>query len=183
MEIWKDIPNYEGKYQVSNLGNVKSFTRWGKGKILKCSTNGNPGPYKHVNLVGAGRNDVKSFYVHRLVAEAFVDNPNGYTEINHIDGDTLNNSPDNLEWCKHIDNMHHAFENGLISHEFERGKLHPNSKAVIQMEKDGTVVKEWESVNQIQRETDYRASSIFCCCNHRKYCKTAYGYRWEYKNG
>lgn len=183
MEVWKDIEGYEGKYQVSNLGNVRSFTRWGKGKNLKPSASGNPGPYKHVQLVGKGRGDVRSCNIHRLVAKAFVENPEGYPEINHKDGNTLNNVADNLEWCEHLHNMHHALDNGLISHEFERGKLHPNSKAVIQMEKDGTIVKEWESVNQIQRETDYRASSIFCCCNHRKHYKTAYGYRWEYKNG
>lgn len=63
------------------------------------------------------------------------------------------------------------------------GKLNPRSKSVIQKTKSGEFVREWESVNQIQRETGCLASSIFNCCNKRKSCHTAYGYVWEYKNG
>ncbi len=183
MEIWKDIKGYNGKYQISNMGNVRSFSKWKKGEHLKGGKCGNPGPYMYVNLVGSGRKDVKTFYIHRLVAKYFVDNPNGYNEVNHIDGNTLNNRFDNLEWCVHSYNMKHAFDNNLISHDFEKGKKNKNSKPVIQKTKDGKIIKEWESVNQIQRETQYLASSIFCCCNHRKHYKTAYGYVWEYVNG
>lgn len=182
MEIWKDIDGYNGKYQISNKGEVRSFSRWKNGDLLKGGQCGNPGPYRFVGLVGEGRKDVKHFYIHRLVAKYFVDNPNEYNEVNHIDGNTLNNCAENLEWCCHLRNMQHAFENGKISHEFERGSKHKNSKAVYQKTKDGKIVKVWESVNQIQRETNYLASNIFCCCNHRKNYKTAYGYVWEYVN-
>lgn len=182
MEIWKDIDGYNGKYQISNKGEVRSFTRWKKGGLLKGGICGNPGPYRFVSLVGEGRKDVKYFYIHRLVAKYFVDNPNGDKEVNHIDGNTLNNCSENLEWCCHLRNMHHAFEIRKISHEFERGSKHKNSKAVYQKNKDGKIIRMWESVNQIQRETNYLASNIFCCCNHRKSYKTAYGYVWEYVN-
>lgn len=188
MEIWKDIEGYNGKYQVSNLGNIRSFSRWAKGRILKggvCGTKGKSGPYRYVILVKSSRADAKNVYIHRLVALHFVDNPNGYNEINHKDGNTLNNCADNLEWCTHFHNMHHAIDNGLIdiSHDFERGARHPKAKSVIQKTKDGKFVKEWESVNQVQRETKYLASCIFNCCNHKHNAKTAYGYLWEYKDG
>lgn len=185
MEIWKDIIGFDGKYQISNLGNVRSFTRWKNGGLLKFGACGNPGPYKTVNLVKSGRKDIKCFYVHRLVAIHFLENPYNLPEVNHIDGNTLNNCVDNLEWCTRKQNAEHASKTGLLSkaHEFEKGSKHPNSKAVLQISKDGTIVKEWGSVNQIQRETEYLASSIFNCCNHKKSYKTAYGYIWEYKNG
>lgn len=185
MEIWKDILGFDGKYQISNKGNVKSFTKWKKGGILKCGTCGNPGPYKYVTLVKSGRNDIKCFYVHRLVAMHFLDNPYNLKEVNHIDGNTLNNCVENLEWCTREQNAKHASRIGLLSkaHDFERGAKHPRAKSVLQISKDGTVVKEWESVNQIQRETSYLASSIFKCCNHKKGYITAYGYKWEYKDG
>lgn len=182
MEIWKDIDGYNGKYQISNKGEVRSFSRWKNGEILKGGCCGKPGPYRFVSLVGSGRKDVKQFYIHRLVAKYFVENPNNYKEVNHIDGNTLNNSAENLEWCSHLYNMRHALKNGKLSHDFEKGKKHKNSKAVYQKDMSGNIIKEWESVNQIQRETDFRASSIFCCCNKRKYYHTAYGYIWEYKD-
>lgn len=183
MEIWKNIDGYNGKYQISNKGEVRSFSPWKKGETLKGGTCGNPGPYKFVRLVGKGRKDVKNFYIHRLVAMYFIDNPNSYKEINHIDGNTLNNCAENLEWCSHLHNMREAYKNGQISHEFERGSRHKNAKPVYQKTKDGEIIKVWESVNQIQRETNFLASNIFRCCNHRKHCKTAYGYIWEFVNG
>lgn len=185
MEIWKDIEGYNGKYQISNYGNIRSFSRWKNGGLLSPSTCGNPGPYKHVILIKSKRKDGKNFYIHRLVAQHFVENPDNLPEVNHIDGNTLNNRADNLEWCTRKYNAQHAGESGLLSkaHAFERGAKHPRAKSVLQKTKSGELVREWESVNQIQRETRYLASSIFCCCNHRKGYKSAYGYIWEYKNG
>ena len=185
MELWKDIEGYNGKYQVSNLGNVRSFSRWKNGGLLRFGTCGNPGPYKTVHLVKTGRKDVKCFYVHRLVASSFLENPDFLPEVNHKDGNTLNNCVENLEWCTRKHNAEHASKTGILKNaQMKRsGKKHPNAKAVIQKNKDGSFVKEWESVNQIQRETNFLASNIFCCCNHRKGYKSAYGYIWEYKYG
>lgn len=185
MEIWKDIDGYGGKYQISNCGNVRSFSRWKNGALLKGGMCGKPGPYRTVQLVKSGRRDVKQYYIHRLVAMHFLDNKNDLPEVNHIDGNTLNNRVENLEWCTRKYNAEHASRMGILAkaHEFETGSKHPRAKAVLQFRKDGTLLKEWESVNQIQRETNYLASSIFCCCNHKKGYRTAYGYVWEYKNG
>lgn len=99
-EIWKDICGYEGLYQVSNCGRVKSFRKWKRAScpeeyVLKHSLNN--GGYHFVTLyTGGGR---KKILVHRLVAEAFIPNPDGLPHINHIDEDKGNNRADNLEWC------------------------------------------------------------------------------------
>ncbi len=185
IEEWKDIHGFEGKYQISSFGNVRSFTKWSNGKLLKGGTCGNPGPYRYVCLVKTSRKDTKPYYIHRLVAEHFIDNPFGKKEVNHIDGNTLNNSVTNLEWCTRDENAKHASRTGLLSHDSLKGKNNIKSKAVIQKTKDGQFVKEWESVNQIMRETGYKASQIFKCCHPEKYplAKSAYGYKWEFKNG
>ena len=116
-EIWKDIKNYEGIYQVSNLGRVRSLTRkvktfnglrTTKGQLLKpLKTNRN---YFRVDLKQNQKN--KYISIHRLVAEAFIPNPNNYPVINHIDGDTSNNKIDNLEWCTQSHNIKEAYRAG-----------------------------------------------------------------------
>ena len=188
MEIWKDIDGYNGKYQISNEGNVRSFSKWSNGRILKGGkTNGNPHPYRFIALVGSGRNDIKHKYIHRLVAEAFVSNPLNLPEVNHKNGNTLDNRVENLEWCTHYQNMRHASESGVLSkgQDSWKGSMNPRSKAVLQFTKNGEFVREWGSVNQIMRETGIPASTIFRCCNPEKYPheKTAHGYIWRYKNG
>ena len=177
MEVWKDIEGFNGKYQVSNYGNVRSFSRWKNGGLLKFGKTKTG--YYFVNLVKNGRKDVKDFRVHRLVAIAFLDNPKNLPEVNHIDGNKLNNHVDNLEWVSREDNIRHAVKTGLIP--IRLGKLNSNSKAVIQKRKDGTVVKEWDSVADIHRELGYSTNSIICCCNKKPKYHTAYGYLWEYK--
>jgi len=176
MEIWKDIEGYNGKYQISNYGNVRSFSKWKNGELLKpaLTTTG----YYYVHLVKDGRKNTCSARVHRLVADAFIENPNELPEVNHIDGNKLNNRVDNLEWVSRQDNIRHAFEKGLIMPRL--GKAHPSSKAVLQKDKSGEVVKMWESVADVYREKGYSTSSIINCCNKRKGYKTAYGYIWEY---
>lgn len=185
--IWKDVEGYDGKYQISSSGEVRSFSRWANGRILKGGICGNPGPYRYVDLIKEHRDDKKMHYIHRLVAYHFLDNPDNKKEVNHIDGNTLNNDVTNLEWCTRKENVSHASKMNIYvnSHIHQRGKLNPNSKAVIQKDLRGNFIKEWESVNQVMRECGFRASEIFKCCNPSKYphCKTAFGYKWEYKNG
>ena len=122
-EIWKDIESYEGLYQISNLGNVKSVER-----IVKRGTNfkpvrervlsvGDKDGYKHVILSKNGK--PKTGWVHRLVAEAFLSNPDKLPVVNHKDENPSNNCVENLEWCTNYENAHHAIENGLWENVFK----------------------------------------------------------------
>lgn len=121
-EVWKDIIGYEGLYQVSNLGRVKSLDRmtnnqygeyFMKGRILKNSIIKDKG-YCRVSL--NNKNGKISKRVHRLVAEAFIPNPENKPEVNHIDGDKQNNRADNLEWCTNKENIEHSIRTGLKKH-------------------------------------------------------------------
>lgn len=124
-EIWKDIEGYEGSYQVSNLGNVKrighySFHPRGKGhrfwlpeRMLKQDLHNGPHPELLVTLSKEGI--CTSYQVHRLVASAFLPNPEHKPQVNHIDGDSCNNNLNNLEWVTGSENMQHAIRTGLYS--------------------------------------------------------------------
>lgn len=109
MEIWKDIKNLEGKYQVSNLGNVRN-----KKTFVVLNPRINKYGYRQIIFKYDGKEKTK--LVHRLVAEAFLENPNGYEIVNHIDYNRLNNNVDNLEWCTVADNVHHSIERMKIPH-------------------------------------------------------------------
>lgn len=116
-EIWKDINGYEGYYKISNLGRVKSVTRFVSSSRTNHKTQrakeivgwDNGHGYLVVSLSKEGRR--KNHYIHRLVAEHFVDNPNNYKVINHKDYDRTNNRCDNLEWCTQLQNIRHSVPN------------------------------------------------------------------------
>lgn len=116
-ELWEDIPGYEGLYKVSSLGRVMALTfvnnqcagkPWNH--IMKPFDNGNG--YLSVSLTKDGRR--KNYYVHRLVASVFVDNPMGFSEVNHLDHDKANNSAENLEWCNRRHNV--GYSSTLMRH-------------------------------------------------------------------
>lgn len=113
-EIWRDIKGYEGKYQVSNFGNVRSLMYHNtKGikriSLLKPATDGKG----YLRCALSKNNILTTFKVHRLVAQAFIPNPNNYPQINHIDGNKKNNKVDNLEWCTNSINQIHAYSTNL----------------------------------------------------------------------
>lgn len=122
-EIWKDIDGYQGLYQISNLGNVKSLKRKGSRieRILK--------PYRskhgYLNVILRINNINKNYQVHRLVMESFVDNPEKKLTVNHLDGIKSNNNLSNLEWNTYSENLKHAFNIGLNSNV---GIKNPRSK-------------------------------------------------------
>lgn len=186
-EIWKDVKDYEGLYQVSSIGRIKSLPRNGtinKERILKCTVDKDG--YLKVNL--SKNNIQRKIIVHRLVAMAFISNPYNYPQVNHIDGNKQNNEATNLEWVSNKENIQHAYKIGLITHEkitknlkhySEIGKKNPKSVQVVQYDLNGNFIKEWGSVNQIQKELGYHSQNICCCCQG-KY-KKAFGYIWKNK--
>jgi len=126
-EEWKDIRDYEGRYQISSFGRVKRCARTTRHQHILKELIRNPGldkdGYPHIDLWKDGI--YKTFTVHRLVAEAFVENHNNKPKVNHKDGVKNHNYPDNLEWCTCSENTQHAFDTGL--QESLKGESHPNS--------------------------------------------------------
>ena len=160
-EIWKDKKDYEGHYQVSNCGRVKSI-KFGKERILKPVPNSFG--YLFVNLCKDGK--VKAFTVHRLVAEAFIDNPNNYKEVNHKDENKTNNIVTNLEWCDRKYNCNYGT------------RTEKCSKPVLQYTLDGEFVREWESTAECGRNGFNQGAVNACCLGKLKKYKN---FMWKYK--
>jgi len=176
MEIWKDIPGYEGLYQVSNHGRVKSFHGGGESMIRQRT---NLRGYVYVFLHANGNR--KNSRVHRLVGEAFLDNPENKPEINHKDGVKNNNHADNLEWVTRSENQKHAYKIGLQKNPYlgKFGKDHPTSRAVVQFDKRGHYMRVYGSISEAERETGVFNQGICNVCLGKQ--KTAGGYIWKYK--
>lgn len=167
MEKWKDIEGYPN-YQISSEGRVKSLSnnKTRKEKILK-SIKINSG-YLCINLCKEGK--IKHYLIHRLVASAFINNPDNLLEINHIDEDKTNNRVENLEWCSRDYNTNFGTRNEKIA---ER-----RTKRILQFTLDGEFIRKWDSAKDVEGELGFYDGYISSCCK-RKY-KTAYGYRWCY---
>ena len=189
-EIWKDIKDYEGLYQVSNYGNVKSLERYIKNKNDKMQfyneiiliPNDSKG-YLKVTL--SKNNKQKTFRIHILVAKAFVQNPENKPEVNHKDGNKHNNHATNLEWNTRSENENHAYKNGLAKPSQKQKNAVAKyakenySKKVIQYDLNGKFIKEWNSMADVWRELGIRASLICRCCKGLR--TQTYGYIWKYK--
>lgn len=136
-EIWKDIKGYEGLYQVSNIGRIKSFKR--NESIMQPNDNG-----KGYLQVGLTKNGKRSYFkIHRLVAEVFIPNPDNKPEVNHIDGNKKNNTVENLEWCTTKENCQHRQKTGLGNIE---AATKAKYKSVLKYDlKTGKILEEFES--------------------------------------
>ena len=163
-EVWKDIEGYEGLYQISNYGRVKSL-KYGKERILKTVENNG---YQHVLLFKNGKG--KWFYVHRLVAMVFIPNPDNLTEINHISEIKNDNRVVNLEWCDRKYNVNYGTVKQRIADKI--------SKKLFQYTLDGELIREWQSAYEVKRQLGYSPCNISQCCNGKQ--KTSYGYIWSY---
>lgn len=171
MEQWKPIKGYESRYEVSNLGNVRSLNWRNKGITKPVTLKQHNRGYLHVLLYKG--HECKSYLVHRLVAEAFVPCFDKDMTINHIDENLTNNRADNLEWCSLKENIVKYQSN----HPEKVGRPE-NTTPVYQIDKNGRVVKIWKSVAEVHRALKYSIWSISQCCNRKR--KTAYGYKWQY---
>lgn len=170
VEIWKDIKGWEGLYQVSNYGNVKSI-HYPMERILKPATNIKG--YKQVVLCKNYK--TKSKLVHRLVASAFIPNPNNYPVINHKDEVEGNNHIDNLEWCSHNYNVNYG---GRTRRATKSNTNHPNmSKQVGQYDLNMNLINIYPSTNECGRQGFLQSLVHKCCSGERN---THGGFIWKY---
>ena len=184
LEIWKPIPNYE-EYEVSNLGRVKRLaydkTVCGGGiqhcneRILSPQTR----KFGYQAIMLSKNGTVKSFLIHRLVATAFIPNPNNLPQINHKDEIPSNNCVENLEWCTQKYNSNYGTSKNRIAAKLKNGVL---SKPVLQYTTDAQFVKEYPSAIEASRVLGLAVSGIVNCCNGNKQYTTCGGFIWKYTN-
>lgn len=182
-EIWKDIEEFEGLYQISNFGRVKALKRKVKAKngqkrafnehilTLHSSklTKRHPKPMFHVELWKDNKRYVRM--IHRLVAENFIPNPDGKPQVNHIDGNRYNNRYDNLEWCTNRENMIHAYKTGLT-----KPKGCKPIKGINLITGKQTL---FNSIEEAARILNSNSDAIRSALKGRS--QTSCGYRWEYQ--
>ncbi|MET3559316.1 hypothetical protein ABID29_002470 [Streptococcus rupicaprae] len=192
MEIWKTVKGYEGLYEVSNLGRVKSLDKivpkWDgvrllKGRILKGSVT----QFGYHKVILTKNKHRRTIFVHRLVAEAFLenDNPKIKTQVNHIDGDKLNNETGNLEWVSASENIKHAFSIGIKKVSKKQTEAIKNlgensNKRVLQLNPEGQIIQEWHSITEASKILNINMSSISMCCHGKR--NLAGGFKWKYIN-
>ena len=183
-ELWKDVKGYEGLYQVSNFGNIKGLAKKHghsnrKENIIKQFKNKN-GYYK---VVLSKNGKQKNIEVQRIVAEAFLNKKNyksylnedrtkidiNKLQVNHIDEDKSNNKVNNLEWCSHKYNVNYGNRGKKASQKLK--------KKILQYDKNGTLLKEWQSIKEAQEELKICKISVNCLGKR----KTSGGYIWKYK--
>ena len=161
-EIWCDIEGYEGLYQISNKGRVKSLYK-GSERILKPRDNGRG--YLRVQLTK--ENTSKHIRVHRLVAIAFVSNPHNLPEVNHKDENKKNNCVENLEWCDRRYNVNYGTRNERLS------------RKILQYSKSGEFIREWTGAHEVERILGISHQNITQCCKGKR--KSAGSFIWRYK--
>lgn len=173
-EIWKDVPGFDGMVQASNLGRIKSFYGYEYGRILKQSYDNNGYGYYRVHI------NHRRYYPYRLIAEAFLPNPENKPEINHKDGNKLNNRVDNLEWVTRSENMKHAYKLGLQKPSEKQkqavskwNKEH-RIKTVYQYNKEGNLLNCFKSQQEAAKALGLSEASISRILNGQRNSKRDY---------
>ena len=171
-EIWKDVEELNGAYQISNFGRLKriknysnQFTEWESNKIIKWVKDKDG--YLTIAIKSPQTGKYTTYKAHRLVAKAFIPNPENLPQVNHKDENKENNSVDNLEWCTSLYNNHYGT------------KLVKQSKGVEQYDLSGNLIKSWNSITEAGEYLGIDKSHIVKCCKGK--AKTAYVYIWKYK--
>lgn len=177
-EIWKDINGYEGFYQVSNLGRVRSMDRYVNGNHITCDFQFMKGKirkpvqdklgYLKVSLRKNG--SYKTYLIHRLVAEAFIPNPNNLPCVNHKDENPGNPNVDNLEWCTTDYNLKYS----NVAERINKFKF----RKVIQYDLNMNEIQKWNSLKEAAIFVNTAQQNISRCCKGR--CETCGGYKWRY---
>lgn len=191
-EEWKDIKGYEGKYKISNLGRVKAIerkVRQGKGEYFikehELKTWIDSVGYVSVGLTVDSK--TKYFRIHRLIAEAFIPNPNNLPVINHLNGNKTDYRIENLEWTNQKQNSIHAVKTGLkkvTEKQIDAARknvllaLEKTKKKVKQYDLNGNYIKTWNSMTEIEKTLKIHYQGISKCCLGKN--KTSYGYIWKY---
>lgn len=187
-EIWKDIDGYEGYYQISNIGRVKSLARESKSKAVSTQIRAEKVMKNGITIWGYPKivlqlnGKTKTISIHRLVAKHFVSTIDGKNVVNHIDGNKTNNVFTNLEWVTIGENQKHAYDIGLRVAPFKGkfGKNHNTSKPILKISIDGDIVARYECTREAEEELGfYTNSKISDCANGKR--KTAYGFKWKYE--
>lgn len=175
METWKAVKGYEGLYEVSDEGRVRSVARGNR--VLRPQERRHG--YLAVCLYGRGgnTNGFRQISVHRLVAEAFLENPNGYTDVNHKDENKQNNRLDNLEWCDHKYNTNYG-----NAQEKRASKVRNNSRsrAIAQYDLNGNLLKIYPSLGEVFRQTGFSQSNIWNFASGKTNNRHQYGYVWKF---
>lgn len=184
LEIWKEIQDFEGFYEISNFGRVRSVDRvidsgqgWCanlKGKVLKANNTGALRNYPSVQLNMGGRK--KNHKIHRLVAEAFIPNPDDKPEVNHKDGNTQNNHASNLEWVTASENVTHALGSGLLVRGI--GLECKNTKYAVEVYKDSKYITTLIGTKSMI-EYGLLPSKVWLCVNGKR--KTHKGFSFKKK--
>lgn len=172
---WRPVVGYEGLYEVSSLGEIRSFPNIRHKKIKYLKLRKNIKGYLQIGL-GSAKNR-KTIKIHRLVAEAFIPNPDGLPCVNHKDEDKTNNRAENLEWCTYLYNTRYGTGIERSSKAKTNGKC---SKPVLQYTLEGEFVREYPSTREADRVFGFRVHDhIIECCKGKR--NTSHGYIWRYK--
>lgn len=172
-EQWLPVKGYEGLYEVSSLGRLRSLDRESCGKHYRGKIHLDNQTGKYITDILCKDGTRSSRRRHRLVAEAFIPNPEGKSDVNHIDGNGHNNCISNLEWTSHKENTDHSWKNGFT-------KMPPKVvREVDQFNKSGKYIKSFDSVKEAASAVGCFDGDISRCCKGIR--KSAGGYIWKYK--